>query len=230
MTGLSRSDPRHRHRIFPLASVSRPALGLTQPAIQWVPGVLSPGLKRGWGVTLTTLVPSLRMSRSYTSSLPRVIVACSGTALAFSSAFRAGYRTCMHKEIVVRQWEEWSLLEHIVALQWDLFTLVEEWSKAQQWQITWMNEWPKAHCWPCMEHISSTMTYMSWREDTFGKPVFYTPFLTCLSSVYWIISTLGYTRFPVRELLTLNNFANLSNHSAVYCALRKITQPLQMIQ
>jgi hypothetical protein len=32
-------------RIFPLASVSRPALRPTQPPIQWVPGVLSPGVK-----------------------------------------------------------------------------------------------------------------------------------------------------------------------------------------
>jgi hypothetical protein len=34
-------------RIFPLASVSRPALGPTQPPVQWVLGVLSPGVKRG---------------------------------------------------------------------------------------------------------------------------------------------------------------------------------------
>jgi hypothetical protein len=40
--------------IFPLASVSRPALGPTQPPLQWVPGALSPGVKRGWGVMLTT--------------------------------------------------------------------------------------------------------------------------------------------------------------------------------
>jgi hypothetical protein len=47
-------------KIFPLASVSRPALGPTQPPLQWVPGALSPGVKRGWGVMLTTyphLVP-----------------------------------------------------------------------------------------------------------------------------------------------------------------------------
>jgi hypothetical protein len=51
-TGWSRFDLRQR--IFPLASVSRPALGPTQPPVQWVPGVLSPGLNRGRGVTLTT--------------------------------------------------------------------------------------------------------------------------------------------------------------------------------
>jgi hypothetical protein len=59
-------------RIFLLAPASRLALG-TQPPIQWVPGVLSPGVKRGRGVTLTThphLVPKLSMSWSYTSSPP----------------------------------------------------------------------------------------------------------------------------------------------------------------
>jgi hypothetical protein len=41
-------------RIFPLTTVSRPALGPTHNPVQWVPGVLSPGLKRSRGVTLTT--------------------------------------------------------------------------------------------------------------------------------------------------------------------------------
>jgi hypothetical protein len=45
---------------FPVTSVSRPALGPTQPPVQWIPVILSPGAKRGRGVTLTThphLVP-----------------------------------------------------------------------------------------------------------------------------------------------------------------------------
>jgi hypothetical protein len=52
----------------------RLALGPTQPPVQWVLGVLSPGVKCGRGTMLTThphLVPRLRMSRSHTSSLPR---------------------------------------------------------------------------------------------------------------------------------------------------------------
>jgi hypothetical protein len=36
------------------SSVSRPALGPTQSPAQWVTVVLSPGLKRGRGVMLTT--------------------------------------------------------------------------------------------------------------------------------------------------------------------------------
>jgi hypothetical protein len=58
---------------FPLSSVSRPALRPTQPPVQWVPGFVSPGVKRGLGVTLTIhphLVPRSWMSRSYTSSSP----------------------------------------------------------------------------------------------------------------------------------------------------------------
>jgi hypothetical protein len=63
--------------IFPLASVSRPALVPTQCPVQWVPvggGVISPGLKRGRGVTLTThphLVPRSIMIRIYVFSSPK---------------------------------------------------------------------------------------------------------------------------------------------------------------
>jgi hypothetical protein len=73
-TGRSRFDPQQGQRIFPLASVSRPTLRPTQPPVQWVPRVVSPGVKRGRGVTLTThhhLVPRSRMSRSYTPLPPK---------------------------------------------------------------------------------------------------------------------------------------------------------------
>jgi hypothetical protein len=55
-------------KYFPLASVSRAALRPAHPPVQWVPRVLSPGVKRDLGVTLTThphLVPSSRMNMSY---------------------------------------------------------------------------------------------------------------------------------------------------------------------
>jgi hypothetical protein len=78
--------------IFPLTSVSRPSLGATESPVQLVPGVLSPGLKRGRGVTLSTyvhLVLRSRMSKSYTSSPPSAFVSCSGTALAFSGVIES---------------------------------------------------------------------------------------------------------------------------------------------
>jgi hypothetical protein len=78
-TGWPGFDPRQRQRIFPIASVSRPALGLTQPPTQWVPGV-----KHGWGVMLIShlyLVIRSRMSRSYTSFPPCHLHGGSGTPL-----------------------------------------------------------------------------------------------------------------------------------------------------
>jgi hypothetical protein len=42
--GRSGFDPRRGQRIFSLTSVSIPALGPIQPPVQWVPGVLSPGV------------------------------------------------------------------------------------------------------------------------------------------------------------------------------------------
>jgi hypothetical protein len=53
-TGWSRFDPRQGQRIFPVTSVSRPDLGTIQHPVQWVPVILSPGVKSGRGVILTT--------------------------------------------------------------------------------------------------------------------------------------------------------------------------------
>jgi hypothetical protein len=53
-TGRSGLDPRRGQRIFPLASVFRPALRPTQSPVQWVLGVISLGVKRVQGVLLTT--------------------------------------------------------------------------------------------------------------------------------------------------------------------------------
>jgi hypothetical protein len=68
------SIPGGGQRIFPLAFVSRPALRPTQRPVQWVPGVLFPGVKALPGRDAdhsSHLVPRSRMSRSYTSSLPK---------------------------------------------------------------------------------------------------------------------------------------------------------------
>jgi hypothetical protein len=54
------SIPSRGKRIFPLTSVPTPALESTQLSVQWVPAVLSAGVKCGRGVILTThpnLVP-----------------------------------------------------------------------------------------------------------------------------------------------------------------------------
>jgi hypothetical protein len=53
-TGRPGFDPRQRQGIFPLASVSRPALGAHPAACQVGTGGPFPGVKRGQGVTLTT--------------------------------------------------------------------------------------------------------------------------------------------------------------------------------
>jgi hypothetical protein len=68
--GRSGFDSRQRLWIFLFASVSRPALGPTQPPIQWVPGPLSLGAK--WpGCEADDSPPSsadVRNTWSYTST------------------------------------------------------------------------------------------------------------------------------------------------------------------
>jgi hypothetical protein len=56
-----------------LDNISIPGRG-TQPPVEWVPAVLSPVVKRGRSVTLTThphIVPWQRIGRSCTSSPPQ---------------------------------------------------------------------------------------------------------------------------------------------------------------
>jgi hypothetical protein len=79
--GDRRLIPGRGDSIVRLASVSRPAVGPTQPPVQWLPGVLSQGLKGGRGVTLTIqphLVPRSGMRRSYTSSPSSAFMALPG--------------------------------------------------------------------------------------------------------------------------------------------------------
>jgi hypothetical protein len=75
----------------PITSASRPALGPTQPPIQWVPGALSPGVKRGRGVMLTTHrlpVPRSRKNSSYTSCHPNASLwSVTGPLYLFTSPF-----------------------------------------------------------------------------------------------------------------------------------------------
>jgi hypothetical protein len=72
-TGRSVFDARQRQRIFPLASVSRPALRPIQPPVQWV---YSRGLKGGRGVTLTTQLHLVPRSRMRTIHAAVLLVAC----------------------------------------------------------------------------------------------------------------------------------------------------------
>jgi hypothetical protein len=86
MTGRSRFDPRQKQRIFPVTSMSRPTLGPTQPPVQWVPGVLSPGVKRSRCVTLTTHPIYCRGCERVGAIHPlppSAFMACSGTALLY---------------------------------------------------------------------------------------------------------------------------------------------------
>jgi hypothetical protein len=53
MLGVPRFNSWWELGIFLFTTMSRIALGTTQPLIQWVPGILSLGVS-GWGVKLTT--------------------------------------------------------------------------------------------------------------------------------------------------------------------------------
>jgi hypothetical protein len=81
-TGRSGFDSRQRRKDFSSSLCVQTGSGAHPASCTMGTGVLSPGLKRGRGVTLTThlhLVSRSRMSRSYTSSPPSAFMACSGT-------------------------------------------------------------------------------------------------------------------------------------------------------
>jgi hypothetical protein len=89
-TWRSRLNSQQRRKEFPLASVSRPALTPSQPPVQWVPRVLSSGVKHGRGVTLTTHPIYCRVHEwvGATHPLPpSPSMACSGIALLFYNAY-----------------------------------------------------------------------------------------------------------------------------------------------
>jgi hypothetical protein len=80
-TGRSRFDPRQRQGIFPLTSVSIPAVRPTQPPVQWVPRILFKGKARRDADHSPHLIPRSRMSRSHTSSPLWRLRGGGGTAL-----------------------------------------------------------------------------------------------------------------------------------------------------
>jgi len=63
-------DSRHGQKLLLFATASRPALGFTQPSIQWIPGFLSPGIKRPGRES------EVRNAWNYTSTPPYIFMAC----------------------------------------------------------------------------------------------------------------------------------------------------------
>jgi hypothetical protein len=90
-TGRSRFDPRQRWKAFSCNLCVQTSSRAHPDSCTMGTGVLSPGVKRGRGVTLIThlhLVPRLRMSRSYTSCPPSAFVACTGTAFYITQIYK----------------------------------------------------------------------------------------------------------------------------------------------
>jgi hypothetical protein len=113
-SGSRGSIPGRGERIFPVASVSRPALESIQPPVQLVPGVLSPGLERPERDAEHSphLVPRSRMSRSFSPLPTRASVACSGTALAFSGGKLHSIQTIIERVCVSEDYEHSCYYKH----------------------------------------------------------------------------------------------------------------------
>jgi hypothetical protein len=83
---------------FPCTLCSQPALGSTQPPVQWVPGVLSPGLQCGRSVMLTIhplLVSRLGKRGAIPLHPPSAFMACSGSTLLFTVCCTLHIVTCV---------------------------------------------------------------------------------------------------------------------------------------
>jgi hypothetical protein len=95
MSDYGLKDPEIGFR-SPAVSVSRPVLGPTQPPVQWVPWVLSPGVKNGRGVTQTTHPIKCR-GQEWVEAIsplpPSASMACGGTALLLITEYRHGGAT-----------------------------------------------------------------------------------------------------------------------------------------
>jgi hypothetical protein len=93
--------------------MSRLALWSTQPPVQWVPVVLSLGVKRCRGVMLTThshLVLRSWMSRSYTFSTPSTCMACSAmSSWEFHSLQPAKKLSIFYGTIKFTRTHQWTL-------------------------------------------------------------------------------------------------------------------------
>jgi hypothetical protein len=101
-TGRSGFYPRQGQRIFPLSSVSRPALRPTQPPVRWVPGILSPG-RSAAGAWRWPLTPISCRCQEWVGAVlplpPGAIMACSGTALLVVVTQPVSYVCCQSVDV-----------------------------------------------------------------------------------------------------------------------------------
>jgi hypothetical protein len=99
-------------------------LSLTQPPIQWVPRVLSLGVKNGRSMTLTTnphLVPRSRMSMSYLFSPPCWLHGGSRIVLLCFTLYHLHRQYCIIWEMTGHEWmvtregqEKKSTIQHML--------------------------------------------------------------------------------------------------------------------